>query len=209
MPTTTEDRESPVAEIMEDAPFSDLEDTPTNLAPETPLTREAVIHLRAAGGELDNAYAVAMALLETVRRELNNPVVGADLTIDEDRAYDLWLLMGELADIIDKKMVREVFQRGRGERPHGDGLHLSLDEEGVRDLALTINTIAHIAASAVDPDDSRDLVVKLANEVSIWSDDLLKEIEEKVGADLYESTADTASERAETTKREAREEVES
>lgn len=118
MSTTTEDRKSPRNPALDGVPFSGIGGA-TELAPDTPLTREAVIHLRAAGMEIDSAFALVRAILRTVKNEVHPWACGADVTLDEDRAYDLSLLLRHAIDLTEKRMLRPCFERGRGERPHG------------------------------------------------------------------------------------------
>lgn len=212
MATATEDRESPVAEMMEDIPFSDLEDTPTNLAPETPLTREAVIHLRAAAAEVSDGYAEVSAQVATVRRRLAqlddiaHAGSGPGIRLSEEEALELAQLLRTAEKGMVADMMEPVFERGRGERPHADGPHLSLDEEELRDLALQLSVISFLGV--VDMADSDHLRRRVLGRISLMADNLVKQLEERAGLpDLLEDLADEASARRDEIKEEAREKV--
>lgn len=128
MSATTEDRterESPVDAMLEDVPFSDLEAPPSKLAAETPLTREAVIHVRAAAGEVSQAYGDVHALLDTVERALSEPV-GGEKVLSEEGRLNLARLVHQARQKADHEMQRPVFERGRGERPHGGVMEQSV-----------------------------------------------------------------------------------
>lgn len=101
-----------------DVPFGEIGDA-TQLAPETPLTEEAVVHLRAAGREIDRGHDKLRSLLTIVRREIHPWVVGDDVTLEEDQAYCLSNLLEMAMDLADREVVRPVFERGRGLRDHG------------------------------------------------------------------------------------------
>jgi hypothetical protein len=186
MATKAKDRESPVDRIMRDVPFNDLEKPPSELARSTPLTREAVIHLRAAASEVDSAFPRLQAILGAVKRALKNPVVGDDLTIDEDTAFDLRQLLDAAIEIADVDMNRPVFARGRGERPHGDGPHLSLDQDGLDKLAVQLCELALLAIKANETTESPELAHAFVKETGKRADEVLQWVEERAGTDLYD-----------------------
>lgn len=126
MSNEQEDRESPVARIMAEAPFSDV--NAKEEAPRTPLTREAVVHLRAAGMEIDQGYATLAALVNLVRRRIKPPAE-VEVVLSFEEAYDLARTLEAVENIASAKIVEPVFQRGRGERPHG-GVVESGDRDG-------------------------------------------------------------------------------
>lgn len=116
MSTDAKDRSSSFDERLEGVPFQGLDGTKE--APTTPLTRETVVHLRAAGMEIDQGAATLSALVNIVRRRIEPPAE-VEVVLGFEEAYDLARTLDAVETMVHKEIVEPVFERARGERPHG------------------------------------------------------------------------------------------
>lgn len=186
-----EDRESPVDRIMSDAPYPDVK---ASEAQETPLTREAVVHLRAAAMEVDRGCAKVRSLLTTVDRALAEPH-GGDKTFSEEERLDLAELITLARDIADREMARPVFERGRGERPHADGPSLTLDEEDLWALGEELWRIARAGSYAYRDNRTEEGYVNCLDVAAEAANRLCDRLFERAGIPLGEATNNRLGER--------------
>lgn len=120
------------------------------LAAQTALSEEAKIHLRAAAAEASVGYPQLLAVLTAIRRELDHPAVGEALVLTEETAFDLKQLCDVAEQIAQKRMLDPIFQRVRGERPHGSGPSVTFSGDRLSELFEAMAAAHYVVALVSD-----------------------------------------------------------
>lgn len=180
MSTETEERRNPVDVMLEDVPYPDLQDQPS----ETPLTREAVVHLRAAAKEVSGVFRFVQSAISTVERALSQPM-GDGKTFSEEERMDLADLLQLAREKAETGMMEPVFERGRGERPHSDAPHLSIGEEEIHELVVDLYRIDTAACADTDDEEERQ---RLLGAIGMKAEAMADEVCEAAGIPVHDGT---------------------